>query len=118
MNTSYPTASLALLTALGRYLGVELPVGGLATRALERRNMLDAAAASDEETKAHVERLEALADESGQPDGDELIADIERFLREGGQRRGARWRLAPPLDRRVRREPRRRASSTTHNPGA
>ncbi len=84
VNTSYPTASLALLTALGRHLGVELPVGALATRALERRNMLDAAAASDDETRAHVERLEALADESGQPAGDELIADIERFLREGG----------------------------------
>ena len=84
VNTSYPTASLALLTALGQHLGIELPVGGLATRALERRNMLDAAAASDDETRAHVERLEALADESGQPAGDELIADIERFLREGG----------------------------------
>lgn len=84
VNTSYPTASLALLTALGRHLGIELPVGNLATRALERRNMLDAAAASDDETRAHVERLEALADESGQPAGDELIADIERFLREGG----------------------------------
>ena len=84
VNTSYPTASLALLTALGRHLGEELPVGTLATRALERRNMLDAAAASDDETRAHVERLEALADESGQPAGDELIADIERFLREGG----------------------------------
>jgi hypothetical protein len=84
VNTSYPTASLALLTALGRHLGEELPVGSLATRALERRNMLDAAAASDDETRAHVERLEALADESGQPAGDELIADIERFLREGG----------------------------------
>ena len=84
VNTSYPTASLALLTALGRHLGVELPVGTLATRALERRNMLDAAAASDEDTRAHVERLELMADESGQPAGDELIADIERFLREGG----------------------------------
>jgi PAC2 family len=84
VNTSYPTASLALLAALGRYLGAELPVGSLATRALERRNLLDAAAASDEETKAHVERLESLADESRLPEGDELIADIERFLREGG----------------------------------
>ncbi|MBA2633402.1 MAG: PAC2 family protein [Chloroflexi bacterium] len=84
VNASYPTASLALLTALGHHLGIDLPVGTLATRALERRNMLDAAAASDDETRAHVERLEALADESGQPAGDELIADIERFLREGG----------------------------------
>lgn len=84
VNTTYPTASLALLTALGRHLGLDLPVGSLATRALERRTMLDAATASDEDTKAHVERLEALADESRLPEGDELIADIERFLREGG----------------------------------
>ena len=84
VNATYPTASIALLTALGRYLGVELPVGQLATRALERRGLLDAAAAADEQTKAYVERLEALADESRLPEGDELIADIERFLREGG----------------------------------
>jgi proteasome assembly chaperone (PAC2) family protein len=84
VNATYPTASIALLTALGRYLGVELPVGQLATRALERRNLLDAATASDEQTKAYVERLEGLADESRLPAGDELIADIERFLREGG----------------------------------
>ena len=54
------------------------------TRALERRNLLDAATATDEDTRAHVERLELLADESRLPAGDELIADIERFLREGG----------------------------------
>ena len=84
VNASYPTASLALLSSLGRYLGEDLPVGSLATRALERRNLLDAATAADEDTKAHVERLEALADQSRLPEGDELIADIERFLREGG----------------------------------
>ena len=84
VSASYPTASIALLTALGRHLGVELPVGQLATRALERRNMLDAATAADEQTRAYVERLEALSDESRLPEGDELIADIERFLREGG----------------------------------
>ncbi len=84
VNATYPTASVALLNALGRYLGVELPVGPLATRALERRTMLDAAAANDDETRAHVERLELLADQSALPEGDELIADIERFLRQGG----------------------------------
>jgi proteasome assembly chaperone (PAC2) family protein len=83
VSGAYPSASIALLTALGRHLGVDLPVGQLATRALERRNLLDAAAATDESTKAHVERLERIADESGLPVGDELIADIERFLREG-----------------------------------
>jgi hypothetical protein len=84
VNASYPTASIALLTTLGRHLGVDLPVGQLATRALERRSMLDAAAANDDDTRSHVERLELLADESRLPEGDELIADIERFLREGG----------------------------------
>jgi hypothetical protein len=88
VNASYPTASIALLTALGRHLGVELPVGPLATRALERRSMLDAASASDDDTKAYVARLEALADESRLPEGDELIADIERFLREGSGNEG------------------------------
>jgi proteasome assembly chaperone (PAC2) family protein len=83
VSGAYPTAAIALLTALGLHLGVELPIGQLATRALERRTLLDAATATDESTKAHVERLERIADESGLPAGDELIADIERFLREG-----------------------------------
>ncbi len=84
VNTSYPAASIALLTALGKYLGVDVPMGQLATRALERRTQLDSAAASDADTKAHVERLELLADQSRLPEGDELIADIERFLRDRG----------------------------------
>jgi len=84
VNATYPAASIALLAALGRHLGIEPPVGQLATRALERRNLLDAATATDEDTKAHVERLEGLVDEERLPAGDELIADIERFLREGG----------------------------------
>jgi hypothetical protein len=84
VNGPYPTAALALLTSLGTFLGIDLPVGSLASQALERRNLLDAAAASDEDTKAHVERLEMLADQSRLPAGDELIAEIERFLREGG----------------------------------
>lgn len=84
VNGPYPTAALALLTSLGTFLGIDLPVGSLASQALERRKLLDAAAASDEDTKAHVERLEMLADQSRLPAGDELIAEIERFLREGG----------------------------------
>ena len=88
VNATYPAASIALLSALGRHLGIEPPIGQLATRALERRNLLDAAAATDEDTKAHVERLEVLVDEARLPAGDELIADIERYLREGERRGG------------------------------
>ena len=50
-------------------------------KALETRALLDAATAADERTKSHVERLEQMADESRLPSGDDLIADIERFLR-------------------------------------
>jgi hypothetical protein len=88
VNATYPAAAIALLTALGRHLGFDPPIGQLATRALERRNLLDAATATDEATRAHVDRLELLADESRLPAGDELIADIERFLREGGDEGG------------------------------
>ncbi len=84
VNASYPAASIALLDMLAKYLGVDVPMGSLATRALERRTQLDAAAASDSDTKAHVARLELLADQSRLPEGDELIADIERFLRDRG----------------------------------
>jgi hypothetical protein len=85
VNATYPAASIALLNALGRHLGIDPPVGQLATRALERRNLLDAATAADDDTKSHVERLEMLADEAKLPEGDELIADIERFLRGSGE---------------------------------
>ena len=40
--------------------------------------------AADETTRAYVERLESMVDESRLPAGDDLIADIERFLRDRG----------------------------------
>ena len=46
---------------------------------------LTAAAAADETTRAYVERLESMVDESRLPSGDDLISDIERFLREQQQ---------------------------------
>ena len=84
----YPNAAIELLKNLGRYLGVEPPLGDLPSRALETRALLDAATEADERTKAYIERLEAMADEARLPAGDELIADIERFLREREPGRG------------------------------
>ena len=43
---------------------------------------LDTAAASDDSTTSYVERLEEMSDEARLPSGDELIGDIERFLRD------------------------------------
>ena len=41
-------------------------------------------AALDETTRTYVERLESMVDEARLPAGDDLISEIERFLRERG----------------------------------
>jgi PAC2 family len=81
---AFPTAALELLKRVGQYLDLELPVGELPRQALETRSLLDAAVAGDERTSAYVKRLEQMSDEARLPSGDELIADIERFLRDRG----------------------------------
>ncbi len=93
INGSYPPASVELLTVLGRHLGVRVPLGGLPTLARQMRSRLDTAAALDETTREYVERLEAMVDEARLPSGDELISDIERFLREGGGQGQGQGRL-------------------------
>jgi PAC2 family len=79
----YATAAVALLRAVERHLDVELPRGDLSDEARALRVRLDAATAADESTHAYVGRLEAMVDESRQPEGDDLITEIERFLRDG-----------------------------------
>jgi hypothetical protein len=81
---AFPTAAVELLGRLGNFLGTDLPLGDLPQRALETRALLDAAVSAEERTRSYVERLEAMADEARLPAGDELIADIERYLRDGG----------------------------------
>jgi hypothetical protein len=61
-----------------------IPAGELTDEARELRIRLDAAAASDDTTRGYVERLEAMYDEQRLPSGDDLISDIERFLRDQG----------------------------------
>ena len=83
ISGAYPAASIALLEALGRHLGVSLPMGDLSDEAVQLRTRLDTATAIEETTRTYVERLEGMVDEQRLPAGDDLIADIERFLREG-----------------------------------
>lgn len=80
----YPAAAVELLRAVERHLDGPVALQPLAKEAGDLRVRLDAAAAADESTRSHVERLEAMIDDSRQPVGDDLIADIERFLREQG----------------------------------
>ncbi|HYM82627.1 MAG TPA: PAC2 family protein [Candidatus Dormibacteraeota bacterium] len=85
----YPAAAAELLRALGRHLDAEPPLGTLPEDARQLRLRLDAATALDETSRAYVERLEAMVDESRLPSGDDLISDIERFLRDRGSSEGS-----------------------------
>lgn len=80
----YPAAAVELLRAVGRHLGAQLPMRQLSDEARILRERLDAATAAEETTRTYVERLEAMVDEERLPSGDDLISDIERFLRERG----------------------------------
>lgn len=83
----YPPAAVALLRAIGRHLDTEIGHGSLEEEARQLRTSLDAAAALDDQTRSYVERLETMVDEARLPSGDELISDIERFLRDRGSGR-------------------------------
>lgn len=80
----YATAALQLLRTLGQHLGAEIAAGELTGEARELRARLDTATGLDETTRDYVGRLEAMYDEQRLPSGDDLISDIERFLRDQG----------------------------------
>lgn len=80
----YPAAAVELLRAVGRHLELDPPLGDLPEEARQLRARLDIAAAADETTRSYVERLEAMVDEERLPSGDDLITEIERFLRDQG----------------------------------
>jgi hypothetical protein len=84
VSGAYPAAALALIQAVERHLDVEIPTARLAEEARQTRTRLNAATSADDSTRQYVERLEAMVDEERLPAGDELISDIERFLRDRG----------------------------------
>jgi len=80
----YAAAALELLRALGNHLDTDIPAADLEAESIELRNRLDTAASVDDTTRNYVERLESMYDEQRLPSGGDLIADIERFLRDQG----------------------------------
>ena len=100
----YPEASRALLERLSSHLGTNVDLSAFDEEIEQNRRRLDVAATSSDEVKDHVAQLERLYDAetvgaSGPlgidgtrgmpltdldvPSGDELAAEIERFLRGG-----------------------------------
>jgi len=84
MSGPYPAAAVELVRAVGRHLGSDVPLGSLVEEARALRTRLDAATALEETTRTYVERLEAMVDEQRLPSGEDLISEIEDFLRDRG----------------------------------
>jgi hypothetical protein len=86
---AYPAASRAILQAAETVAGIDLPDGTLDEEADEARSRLDQIIAGNEEHARMVAALEQEADStSGStaiPSGDELAAELEKFLREQGR---------------------------------
>ncbi len=86
----YPAASLALLQGANRIAGLDLPIGDLAERADASRRRINDLISQNPEHAAMLEQLEAQAEhqatssELSATSGDELAAELERFLREQG----------------------------------
>ena len=84
--TSYPPAALALLAGLAHLSGATVDEGPLSEASLATRARLDDLVARNPEHVTMLEKLEVayddLLDVRGQlPDGDQLAAELERFLR-------------------------------------
>lgn len=87
--TPYPAASAALVEALAVVAGLELDAEDLHDAAASIVGQIDEIVANNDEYRVLVSRLEAAFDGevstpfdfSGLPSGDELAAELERFLR-------------------------------------
>ena len=85
--TPYPAASAALVDALATVAGLELDAEALHVAAASMASQIDEIVANNEEYRVLVRRLEATFDDevaidfSNLPSGDELAAELERFLR-------------------------------------
>lgn len=89
----YPAASIGLIETLGRVADLTLPLGDLPARADRTRSRLDELISQNPEHTEMLRQLESayeridvgpgpLPGESDLPTGDELAAELERYLRE------------------------------------
>ncbi|MBI00713.1 MAG: hypothetical protein CL467_09025 [Acidimicrobiaceae bacterium] len=86
-GSSFPPATQALLTGVAELTGIEIDEGPLAEASLATRTRLDDLVAQNPEHVTMLEKLEAAYDDlhdarSLLPDGEQLAAELERFLRD------------------------------------
>jgi proteasome assembly chaperone (PAC2) family protein len=92
----FAAGTVALLQHLSRHLEVPIPLGELESETREQRQRLDAAVEADEDVREVLHTLEDASDEEIVPSGDELAAEIERFLRTEGPEPGGGAMPPPP----------------------
>jgi hypothetical protein len=89
----YPAAGAALIEGLVTFGGLSLSAGELHTAAEQTKTQIDELISNSEEHRAMVSQLEAQVDStqtqpgfgsSPLPSGDEIAAELERFLRGQG----------------------------------
>ncbi|HCV33272.1 MAG TPA: hypothetical protein DGF10_01280, partial [Acidimicrobiaceae bacterium] len=86
-GSSFPPATQALLTGVAELTGIEIDEGSLAEASLATRTRLDDLVAQNPEHVTMLEKLEAAYDDLHDargllPDGEQLAAELERFLRD------------------------------------
>jgi hypothetical protein len=91
-NMPFPAGSVALIESLSMLGSLALPLGDLSARADATRSRLDELIAQNPEHVAMLHQLEAAWERSEPPDepigisdlptGDELVAELEEFLRD------------------------------------
>lgn len=89
---NYPAASVGLIECLARMADLSLPLGDLSERAAATRSRLDELIGQNPDHEAMLHQLEAAyerldegiasLDGAPLPTGDELAAELERFLRD------------------------------------
>jgi proteasome assembly chaperone (PAC2) family protein len=87
VNGNYPAGVLALLSRVARHLDIEIPMSLLEEDARMHREQLDELIASQPEAQEFVARLESMNAEQRVVSGEELAAEIERYLKESPESR-------------------------------
>jgi len=82
VNEQYHAGILALIQRLALRLDLDLDISDLVEKSTEQSTVIDELISSRPENEAHVQKLEMLAEEGRLASGDELAAEIERFLNE------------------------------------
>jgi proteasome assembly chaperone (PAC2) family protein len=82
VNEQYHAGTLALVQRLALRLELDIDMADLVEKSAEQSAQIDELISSRPENEAHVQKLEMLAEEGRLASGDELAAEIERFLNE------------------------------------